>query len=104
MAKHKAQPDALWCPVTKSRYVTAMHALAVNHRQRDWSDEGRVRLADDLDELATSERDPGPETITMAVDRLTKLASDLRACKTFPPHRFAAALAQCVQDEVSAVN
>ena len=27
LAKHKAPPDALWCPVTKSRYVSAMHAL-----------------------------------------------------------------------------
>ena len=77
-----------------------MCALAVNHLQRDWSVEGRVRLADDIDELATSERDPGPETITMAVDRLTKLAADLRACNTVPPHRFAAAVSQCVQDEV----
>ena len=101
MAKHKAQPDAIWCPVTKSRYVTAMLTLAVNHRQRDWSVEGRVALADDLDELATSERDPGPETITMAVDRLTKLALYMRTTESFNPHRVAASLAGCVQDEVA---
>ena len=99
MARQKAPPDAIWCPVTKSRYVTAMHALAANHRSRDWSAEGTNRLADDLDALAASERDPGPETITMAVDRITKLAASLRDVAIGHPHRLAAALAGCVQDE-----
>ena len=100
MAKHKAQPDALWCQVTKSRYVSAMRALVANHRQRDWSPEGTNRLADDLYALASSERDPGPETITMAVDRLTKLAAETRRLVgLFHPHRVAEALAGCVKDE-----
>ena len=100
----KKSADALWCPVTKSRYVTALHALVVNHRPRDWSLDGRFALADDLYALAASESNPGPEAITMAVDRVAKLADDLRACETFPPLRVLVALAECVQDEAIEVS
>ena len=51
-----------------------------------------------------SERDPGPETITMDVARLTKAAADLRACDAFHPHFIAAVIAGCVQDEADSVN
>ena len=104
MAKQKSDPDALWCPVTTSRYVSVMRALATNHRHADWSVEGIERLAADIDELAGSERDPGPETITMDVARLTKAAADLRACDAFHPHFLAAVIAGCVQDEADSVD
>ena len=107
MAKQKAASGALWCPVTTSRYVSVMRALATNHRHADWSVEGTERLAADIDELATSERDPGTETITMDVARLSVLASYLRALRareTFSPHGLAAEVAGCVQDEADSVD
>ena len=87
-----------YCPVAKSRYARIQRTLTADHRRRDWSVQGRVRLADDIDELALSASDPG-EYIVMEVDELRDMAALLRTVDSFSPPQLSAALAGCVEPE-----
>ena len=95
--KHKATGH--YCPVTKSRYVLIQRTLTEDHLHRDWSYSGRLRLADDIDGLATSAADPGPESIVMEVDDLRSVAELLRTVDSFSPSALLAKIASCVEVE-----
>ena len=95
----KSKSTGHYCPVTKSRYVHIQRILTTDHRRRDWSYSGRLGIADDLDALATSADDPGPEWIVMEVDDLRRIAEALRTVESLSPPQLSAALAGCVEVE-----
>ena len=86
-----------WAPVSEPRYAGIILRLRRSQPPAYWTRVERMRLADDIDGLALTADDPGPQSIVMAVDQLRRVATGIRARQSFSPPRLAATLESYVQ-------
>ena len=93
-----------WAPVSEPRYAGIIGRLRAQPSRAYWTADERTRMADDIDGLALSADDPGPQSIVMAVDQLRRIANGLRARESFSPPQLAAALAGYVRLPAGAVG
>ena len=88
-----------WCPVNSDLYRAIQDRLKA-HLERDyWDASNRTRLADDIDALALSADDPGPDNLVMAVDQLRRIANGLRVRRSFSPPQVSNALAGYIKQD-----
>ena len=88
-----------WCPVNSDRYRAIQDRLKAHPEREYWDAAKRTVLADDIDALALSSEDPGPDNLVMAVDQLRRIANGLRVRRSFSPPQVSNALASYIKQD-----